>query len=603
MQDERSDSIENTGENGLVDPIYRRFVAGVLQSIGSTDFYAYFMESIAGARNRFQFSNRKVEKTVDVTWVDAISDTLEAFQNIIAAPRNVIQEEELIVNVANAKRASSETVRHLAQHAALVEDFTEETGDVRPSRLMQRYREDAISIYENRLVFTTLEYAYQFVKVRHDALFDAMSEEYGAKLKVESDMDSAAEHVHLDMFLHIKQTDSALDTDEKNSVIFSRISRLHRVLGVYMRSDFAQELAKCPRVRGNATKTNILKRNKNYNQVLRLWDFLRLYTDVGYTIKITEQNPEINERFERDIYHNILFNYLVLKGYLQDDSDRLLPKAPKGRQRKLKPQMIREIIEELTEDYDLPDVEIRRVLVEKVSKAQLMREEAEERRRLVEEQARLKREEEERVKAEKEAERQKLIAAMEAEKERVRLEKEAERQRLRQERMERTLEDRRRGSLFAKELEEFARSLPMALEDRAEKKARIAAAREDFADAAELMEEAERIREEAVHRELLRRREEAERVAHEKQMAEEMERLRQEKRLREQLEAEERAIAEAREKDRRAVEPLALELSLFSETLVSQLRLREQKAAEERAAQEKRERLLLERKRRRAAAK
>ena len=45
----------------------------------------------------------------------------------------------------------------------------------------------------------------------------------------------------------------------------------------------------------------------------------------------------------------------------------------------------KEIIEELTDDYDLPDVEIRKVLIEEITKAQLLKEEEAERRRLVEE--------------------------------------------------------------------------------------------------------------------------------------------------------------------------------------------------------------------------
>ena len=88
----------------------------------------------------------------------------------------MINEEELIVNVGNAKKTGSDVVRHLATHASLVEYYNEQDSEVRPERLMQKYREDSIGIYENRLVYTTLERAYQFVKIRHDALFQAMGD-------------------------------------------------------------------------------------------------------------------------------------------------------------------------------------------------------------------------------------------------------------------------------------------------------------------------------------------------------------------------------------------------------------------------------------------
>ena len=221
-------------KDALIDPLYQKYTKSVIRALGSTEFYEFFMDAISRAENQFQFSNRKMEKTVNSDWVDTIEDSLSAFQNIVSNPRNIIKEDELIVNVANAKKAGADVVRHLAQHAELVEKFDDEVGEVRPSRLMQKYREDTVGLYENRLVFTVLEMSYEFVKIRHDALFDAMSDEFGAKLKVDSTMETATEMVHMDMFLHIKETDSAIETDEKNGETFGRISRLYRVLGMLM---------------------------------------------------------------------------------------------------------------------------------------------------------------------------------------------------------------------------------------------------------------------------------------------------------------------------------------------------------------------------------
>ena len=92
-------------KQSLIDPVYQKFTKSVLRAIGSTEFYAYFMDAIAHAENEIQFSNRRMEKWVDRTWVSNIEEGLGALQKIIATPRNVIHEEELIVNVANAKKA------------------------------------------------------------------------------------------------------------------------------------------------------------------------------------------------------------------------------------------------------------------------------------------------------------------------------------------------------------------------------------------------------------------------------------------------------------------------------------------------------------------
>ena len=545
-------------EKEQIDVIYQKYVKGVVRALGSTEFYEYFMAAIAGADNEIQFSNRRMEKIVDTDWIDAIESALTGFQNIIENPRNIIREDELIVNIANAKKTGSDVVRHLAMHASLVEDFDEESGDVRPNRVMQKYREDSIGqVYENRVVFTTLEMAYQFVRIRHDALFEAMSDEFGAKLKVKTDMESSNESVHLDLFLHIRDTDSAIDTDDKNREVFDRISRLYRILSINMSSHFARHMAKYPRIKGKVTKTNVLKKNKNYHAILELLEFLREYDSVGYTIKIIEQNPIVDETFQEDIFRNTLFQYLALKNHLERDKDRRLPTPKKSKKRVLKPKFIKEIIEELTEDYDLPDVEIRKVLIEELTKEQLMREEAAERRRLIEERARRKKEEADRIRLEKEKERERLRLEREAEKERIRLEKEAEKQRLLIERMEFEQEERRRSKLFKQELERFAKQYEERLELRSEEGSKEIFAAENFEDAAYIVEEAERIKQEELERNRLRRREEIakrrreEAEARQKALDEEAERREQQRIAKLEEEARvQRMLDEQREQER-----------------------------------------------------
>ena len=494
----------------LIDSLYQKYTKSVIRALGSTEFYEFFMDAVSKAENRFQLSNRKMEKTVDLDWVDAIDNSLSAFQNIVSNPRNMIKEDELIVNVANAKKAGADVVRHLAQHAELVEKFNEENGEVQPSKLMQKYREDTVGLYENRLVFTVLEMSYEFVKIRHDALFDAMSDEFGAKLKVDSNMETATEMVHMDMFLHIKEIDSAIETDEKNGEVFGRISKLYRVLGMLMHTQFAQQLSNLPRVKGGITKTNVLKRNPDYRKIVALMEFLRDYDDIGYTIRIIEQNPEINEIFQRDIYHNILFNYLILKGYLEDERDRKAPAPVKTKKRSLKPKFIKEIIEELTEDYDLPDIEIRKVLIEELTKEQLMLEEEAERLRLVEEQEQRKQEEAERLRLEKEAEERRLRKEEEAEEERLRLEKEAEARRKRAEFMAQETEDRRRSKLFTDEIDYFKEHLPEKRKAREEALARLLQTKEEKEEAKKLIDEEKRL--------ALERRKEKERLAEEERL-------------------------------------------------------------------------------------
>ena len=584
---------EHGGPASLVDPVYRKFTRSVERALSGDDFYRFFMESIANADNQIQFSNRREVKSVDPVWVENIEASMEAFQHIIAMPRQEFKEDELIVNVAYARRTGQDVVRHLSSHAALVEDYNEEDGTVRPSRVLQKYREESLGLYENRLVFTALEQAYHFTKIRHDALFGAMGDQFGAKLKVTSNMESATELVHMDLFLHIRSTEAMLETDEKNRDIFNRISRLYRLLGVFMSSPFAQQLAQFDRVKGAIHKTNILKRNPDYKAAVKLLEFLRSYDQVGYVIAVVEQNPTVSETFEKDIYHNILFNYLILKGYLEDEESRRLPVLRKPRQRKLKPKFIKQVIEELTEDYDLPDVEVRKILIEELTKEQLMQEEAAERRRLVEEQAQRKKEEQARIKAEKAAEQARIKAEKEAEAARRRAEKEAEEQRRLYERMERETEDRRRKQALSAELEYFREHLPERLAQRAEAEAELRqrTQREDYADAVQLLDEAAQREQEERERAAKLRQEEKERRARERAAAEAQ-------RRQERQEEKRRAEEEQAQQDAAASAPYQAALRLFDQQLPVRRQLRQQQQEDRRRAEEERRAAIQQRRQR-----
>ena len=586
----------------LIDSIYTKYMKSVIRALGSTEFYEYFMDAIAFAENEIQFSNRKMEKLIDESWVEAIEEALPGIQNIISHPRNVIQEEELIMNVGLAKKSDSSVVRHLAQHGStMIDDFDAESGEVNPNKLMQKLRDDSTVIYENRLTITVLESAYHFVKIRYEALMTSMSDEFGAKLKLSSNMTSATEVLHTDLFLHIKERDDVLATDDKHRDILERISRLNRVLTGFMNTPFAQSLVKASRVKGAIVKTNVLKKNPNYKAVVKLYDFLHNYQDVGYAIKITEQSPEINEAFQQDIFHSVLFNYIILKNYLEDESDRVLPTPPVGKKRTLKPKFIKEIIEELTEDYDLPDVEIRKVLIEELTKAQLMEEEEAERRRLVEEQEKRKQEEEERLRLEQEAEEERIRLEREKEEERIRKEEEERQRRLEVERLERDIEDRRRGKIFKKELADFFDNLEKKLALRAEEaeKLRLDAERQEFEDAAKLLEEQEQRKREEAERVRRRQDEIRERIKREKILAEER-RVQEElaRKAAEEARIEEERLAKdesQRQKDRDRLKPYLSELDSFMMMLDNQIAKRRNYAQEQAKAEEER-RLRKERK-------
>lgn len=559
----------------LIDPVYKKFTARAFKTMTSAEFYDYFMATMSRGQHEFQFSNRKIDKQVDERWVDAIEEALPAMEAISRDPRIIITQEELITNVVLVKKVTSEVVKHLCSHANLVETITED-GDVIPSKLLNLYKEESWDTYENRFAYSLIERAYQFVDLRYRKLFETMEDEFGAHLKIDSHSNNALEAIDVSIDMRINQVEDLLSTDGKHENVFSRIARIHRVLQSLQSGKFGQEMSKYARVRPPLVPTNAIKKNPYLRKCNKLWDFLLAYLDIGYSIEIIEQNPEINTKFEQDIFNDLMFNYIILKGYLEDNRDRAVDYKMRAKKKQLKPKYIKEIIEEIVQDYDLPDIEIRKVLIEELTKAQLMQEEENERLRLVaEKEAEMKEqkrlEDLEKARLQKEKEKEERRIAREKERERIRKikEAEAEKARIEKEKERKLAFEARLGDTFAKELGEQQANIKAVLQAREkqrqlEEDARLKAEKARLAEEARIKKakeaEERRLKKEAEEAEK-RKREEAEQIRREAEakakLSEERMRLAQEKKAQQEAKALARKLERERAKAQLAAQKAA----------------------------------------------
>ena len=373
-------------EKQYIDPIYLIYSAQVISEIESLEFYDFFIQNLERGKREFEFSNRKLEKSVDETWVKAIEDTLDAFREITQNPRNFIREQEEIVNVAVARQSTPDVIRHLTTHGNYIDEVNED--NVRPNHLLNKFKEDSWNTYENRFVYTLLEKTVEFVNKRYDAIFANLGDEFGAFLKVNAEATSKTDIMSTKIDIRLKQMEDTLADDDDDMDIYKRIVHVKEMLDFFNSGIFAKTLRRYPRVKNPIVKTNAIRKNPNFKACYLLWVFLHNYHEIGYKISIFEQDSTISPTFEHDIYHSIFFNYIILKNYLADPEDREIDTSRKFKKRVIKPRFIKKIVEEIVKNYDMTDVEVRKVLIDELNKEQLMAEQAAERRELLETQQR-----------------------------------------------------------------------------------------------------------------------------------------------------------------------------------------------------------------------
>lgn len=444
----------------VVDELYQRYTDNVIQTLASDQFYGFFLENLKQGERNFQFSNRQLKKSVDEEWVKAVEACIEPFNNIIMNPRNFIITKEEIVNVAVARQSTPDVIRHLTTHGAYVDEVNED--NVRPNHLLNKFNEDTWNTYENRFVFTLLEKTVDFVSKRYNALFAISGDEFGTFLKADTFSKNHQDYVKVNLDIRLRKNEEELNDDEDSTNILTRVAKLNEKLSIYNGSQFAKTMRMYARVKNPIVKTNAIRKNPNFKACYVLWEFLHAYTDIGYKIDIYEQSNQINAGFEEDIFHSIFFNYLILKNYLEQYQDRLIDTTRSYSKKTVKPRYIRQIVEEVVKNYDLPDVEVRKVLVDRVTKAQLAEMDSKERKRLVEEKQRQdgekrKRDAIRKNKEQKRAQQERAKALRAKEEEKARRERELEKRR-------ETV--RKRAAAILGEMERFDKDLMNALNDR-----------------------------------------------------------------------------------------------------------------------------------------
>ena len=76
----------------------------------------------------------KVE--ADVEWINIMEDTIRYIDNILRNPNRFIVNEEDIVKIELARRVTVESIKHLSRNTNLIQDYDKNTGDVKPSKIL-----------------------------------------------------------------------------------------------------------------------------------------------------------------------------------------------------------------------------------------------------------------------------------------------------------------------------------------------------------------------------------------------------------------------------------------------------------------------------------
>lgn len=351
-----------------IDELYSKYTSQVGEALEDDRYFQYLFEMIQAGDNTLQQKNRVLHKVVDERWLTVVEDGIKAIFNIVDNPRRFIATAEEVVPVALAKKITADSVRHLSQNTQFIAQNSD--GEIHPTKILNVTTEESFDLYENRFVYHLIQRLFAFVDKRTDVIFWSTGDENCNVMSMESKVDDAYEQISYKVEMTIKNRQSYVENDDDHMDIFKRIDHVRRMSRVLRSSSFCDIMNGCAKVRSPIQRTNLMMKDPDYRTCYQLWQFIESYDEVGYTIEERDSTMEFDEEYLLQMYINMITNYTVFKSLLEADPRRLTELASKKRE-PVKPKFIKEIKEEIVEDRNIPDVEIRQVFVEEVTQAQL----------------------------------------------------------------------------------------------------------------------------------------------------------------------------------------------------------------------------------------
>ena len=355
-----------------INELYSKYTEGIEYALEEDRYFQYLFEMIQAGDNTLEQKNRILHKVVDERWLTEVENGIEAIFNIVDKPRRFIATSEEVVPVALAKKITADSVRHLSQNTQFV--TMNEAGEIMPTKILNVTTEESYDLYENRFVYHLIQRLFAFVDKRTDVIFWSTGDETCNVMSMESKVDDAYEEISYKVEMTIKNRQSLVENDNDNMDLFKRIDRVRRMSRTLRASSFCDIMNGCAKVRSPIQRTNLMMKDPDYRTCYKLWQFIEGYDEVGYTIEEQDSTLQFDEEYLLQMYINMITNYTVFKSLLVSDPRKMSEIETKKRE-PVKPKFVKEIQEEIVEDCNIPDVEIRKVFVEEVTQAQLDAEE------------------------------------------------------------------------------------------------------------------------------------------------------------------------------------------------------------------------------------
>lgn len=317
---------------------------------GGDELYDSFRSMLSCGSNTIALNRKIMEKTIDVSWVEAIEKGLVYVDNVMRNPRKTIENVEEVVPIALSKKITVDSIKHLAQHTDLIQSVDPKTGKITPSKVLNVHKEESMLTYENKFVNTLIDRLFIFVNRRYDKLKEVSKDEEVFSLEYDTSMDAGGGR-KMNMTLRIETVDSLETVGANGATMWERVEKIRKIIESYKASPFCQQMG-TNYIRPPVMRTNAIMKNVDLKACLTLWQFIESYDKVGYEINMSDSAQKPSDSYIEDLYSLTALNFLLFRSFTRDKENELETLKTK-KKRAVAPKIVRKFDKNDPESYNM----------------------------------------------------------------------------------------------------------------------------------------------------------------------------------------------------------------------------------------------------------
>ncbi len=269
-------------------------------------------------KSKLRIDHNFEKNIVDDSWLVVIEENIRYLDNILRNPNRFIVNDEEVVKVELARRITVESIKHLSKNTNFIQEFDQESGDVKPSKILNINKEESFNTYENRVIYTLIKNMVMYIDIKKKSLNLGMSTKNDKLLSYEGESNIGGEKVNISLTLNSK-------LDDRNSIaeFEQRIKKVEFQIKDLMNSEVYKsiERARVALITPPIKKTNLILKNVNFQHAMTLWNFLQEEIEDKSEVKVGNNIVEEDEKMQKLLDETFLLNYFILNSFDNDDAD------------------------------------------------------------------------------------------------------------------------------------------------------------------------------------------------------------------------------------------------------------------------------------------